>query len=367
MHAHRHRLDQRRPAAGHGPLTRRQRRLEHRLRVVAVDGHPGASVGLGALDGVDGELLVDRRRVGVLVVLQDEHDRQLLNPGPVHRLVEVAAGGRAVAEPGQRAAPLAAQLERHRHAGRHQHHVGEHRDHPDAAPRAVAEVHVAVAPAGDAGRPAHVLGEDLDRRHAADQVRGQVTVQDAQPILGGHRERRAGRDGLLAVPVVERAGNLALAVEAHRPLLDAAHHQHRAQQLGPVRELEVVGGLAADRYHRVVGAKRRVGRHLSCLPCRWAGAGSPSSRLKGPLRDRRRGPRWGVAEITPRLGRSRGPIPLAENGWRLARPCSLALPRRLAVADVRGAVAGRRADRPGAAGVGPRRRTSPAGSWSAWR
>ena len=39
-----------------------------------------------------------------------------------------------------------------------------------------------------------------------------------------------GGDGLLAEPVVEAAGHLALAVERHRALFDAAHHQHRAQQ-----------------------------------------------------------------------------------------------------------------------------------------
>ena len=128
--------------------------------VVAVGLDAREAVGGGALDGVDRELLVERRRVRVLVVLEHEDDRQLLHAGPVHGLVEVAAGGRAVAEPRERAALLAAQLERHRQPGGDQHHVGQHRDHADAAERAVAEVHVAVAPAGDAVRAAHVLGED---------------------------------------------------------------------------------------------------------------------------------------------------------------------------------------------------------------
>ena len=145
VHPHRDRLDQRRPVAGQRALARGAGGLEHRLDVVAVDGHPDEPVGRGALDRVDRELLVERRRVGVLVVLEHEHDRQLLHAGPVHRLVEVPARGRAVAEPGHRAAPLAAELERHRHPGGDQHHVGQHRDHPDAAELAVAEVDVAVA------------------------------------------------------------------------------------------------------------------------------------------------------------------------------------------------------------------------------
>ena len=183
VHAHRHGLDQRRALAGERALAGDADGLEHRLGIVAVGAHAREAVGGGALDRVDRELLVERRRVRVLVVLEDEDHRQLLHAGPVHRLVEVTARGRAVAEPGDRAARLAAQLERHRHAGRDQHHVGEHRDHPDAALRAVAEVHVAVAAAGDAVLAAHVLGEDPPRLDAADDVRGEVAMQDAQPVL----------------------------------------------------------------------------------------------------------------------------------------------------------------------------------------
>jgi hypothetical protein len=169
VHAHRHRLDQSRAPAGDRPLPRLARRFEHRLGVVAVHGHAGEAVGGRPLHRIDRELLVHRRRVGVLVVLEHEHDRQLLHPGPVHRLVEVTARGGAVAEPGQRAAALAAQLERHRHPGGHQHHVGEHRDHPHAPQRPIAEVDVPVAPARDPPRAAHVLGEDPHRRDPSDQ------------------------------------------------------------------------------------------------------------------------------------------------------------------------------------------------------
>ena len=66
-------------------------------------------------------------------------------------------------------------------------------------------------------------------------------MEDAQAVLRGHRERRADGDGLLAVAVVERAGHLALAVEVHRALLDAAHQQHVAQEGGAVVERQVLG------------------------------------------------------------------------------------------------------------------------------
>ena len=130
-------------------------------------------------------------------------------------------------------------------AGGDDHHVGQHRDHPDAADAPLAEVHVAVAPARDAARAAHVLAEDARRRDAADEVRGEVAVQDAEPVGAVHRPRGARGDGLLAEAVVEGARDLALAVEHHRPLLDAAHREHRAQETGAVVQRQV---LAVRRY-----------------------------------------------------------------------------------------------------------------------
>ena len=50
----------------------------------------------------------------------------------------------------------------------------------------------------------------------------------------------AGANGLLAEAVVERAGDLALAVEHHRALLDAAHGEHRAHQPDAVLQGQVL-------------------------------------------------------------------------------------------------------------------------------
>ncbi len=131
-------------------------------------------------------------------------------------------------------------------------------------------------PRGDPAGPAHVLRQDPRRRHAADEVRRQVAVQDAQPVLGGHRERRPGRHRLLAEAVVERAGHLALAVQAHGPLLDAAHQQHRPQQR---RSGPRAGGARLAATLPTAARPSRVGRHLLLfsLSVGWAGAGSPSA------------------------------------------------------------------------------------------
>src|SRR3954463_11763386 len=72
VHAHRLGLDQRRAAAAPRALARLGRGLEHRLHVVAVDLDAGEAIALHASHGVDSELVVVRRRVGELVVLEHE-------------------------------------------------------------------------------------------------------------------------------------------------------------------------------------------------------------------------------------------------------------------------------------------------------
>jgi hypothetical protein len=260
VHAHRHRLDHGRPLVGEGALAGLVGGLEHRLDVVAVDGYTDEAVTGRALHGIDRELLVERRGVRVLVVLEYEDHGQSLHPGPVHGLVEVAPGGRPVPEPGQRDPPLAAELEGHRHPGGDKHHVGQHRNHSDASDPPVAEVHVSVSSAGDARVASHVLRQDPRRRHAADQVGGEVAVQHAQPILRCHRERCARGHRLLAEAVVERTGDLPLAVEAHRAFLEAAHQEHRPQQPDPILDLEVPYRAAF-----LGGRLSRIGCHLCSL------------------------------------------------------------------------------------------------------
>ena len=111
---------------------------------------------------------------------------------------------------------------------------------PDAAEPAVAEVHVAVLAAGDATAPAHVVGEVAIGRHAPDEVRAEVAVQDAHAVSGAEHERRADRDRLLAASVVERSRHLPLPVEGESALLGSAHHQHVAEQVGAVVARELV-------------------------------------------------------------------------------------------------------------------------------
>ena len=157
------------------------------------------------------------------------------------------------------------------------------------------------------GGAAHVLREDPRRRDAADEVGGEVTVQDAQAVLRRHRERRAGGHGLLAIAVIEGARDLALAVEAHRALLDATHQEHRAQQPDSVLQLQVL--VVPGRPRRDLYGPSRVGRHSLAVPFRpW-----PARDLR-PTLDRRAAPgspgaapRPGEAEVTPRHAETQRP------------------------------------------------------------
>ena len=114
---------------------------------------------------------------------------------------------------------------------------------------------------------------------AADEMRAEVAVQDAQPVLAAIAYAAPDGDRLLAEAVVEGAGHLALAVEVHRALLDRAHEQHVTQQRHAVLGLQPAGGAG-----RPLGGARRLCRHprLSLGPVRdlpprrdAPGAGSP--------------------------------------------------------------------------------------------
>ena len=85
------------------PVHRLLRRLPDRQHIVAVHRHPGDAVGrrLARDVGVEGRDL-QRRRRGVEVVFAHEHDRGVLDAGEIHRLVERAQVGAAVAEEGHR-------------------------------------------------------------------------------------------------------------------------------------------------------------------------------------------------------------------------------------------------------------------------
>ena len=193
-----------------------------RQHVVAVHDFGRHVVGRAAVGHVGaGHLQGDRRRVGVLVVVADEHHRQLLHGGEVHALVPVAAAGRAFAEIGKDHAVLALIAERQSGARRYRNGGRQGADDGNDVEVQIAHVHVGVAAAGDAAGAPHVLCQDAAGSDAADEKHGHVAVGREQNVVRLGRERGAHRDGFLPASHVDAADDLALAVEL---ALDAVFH-----------------------------------------------------------------------------------------------------------------------------------------------
>ena len=101
-------------------------------QIVAVADHAGNAVA-GAARGqvLARELLADRRRQAVLVVLDDEDHRQLPDRREVDRFVKIAFAGAAVADKGRRDARLPPQLRGEREAVGDRQHRRQVADHAD--------------------------------------------------------------------------------------------------------------------------------------------------------------------------------------------------------------------------------------------
>ena len=165
-------------------------------------------------------------------------------------------------------------------------------------------------------------------------------MQDAEPVVRTHCERGAGRHRLLAVAVVERAGYLALAVEAHRALLDAAHRSIARSSSIRSCLVRCSGSATGGSVGAEAGVTVCVAIVCGCLPLR--------DRSRRDLR----GATWfqsagsGVSRGRP-FGCERGyrPAVRLRDGRSLDRPRALALARCLDVAGVRRARRRRRCDR----------------------
>ena len=221
FHAQRHGLDQGRTATFACLLDR--------ALGLAVDGEHVGAVDDDALESVacrsvcemlDCVAEMGRGRIGPLVVVDHEHDREPAHAGEVHALVRVAARGSALAAPGDRHAALLPDPERESHPDRDREHGGQVADHRMEPEPGIADVDVAVAPLGGAVGASHVLREDAPRLDAAGDVDAHVALQRAADVVRPHRAADSDGGSLVAAARVERAGNLALLVEDVPALLD---------------------------------------------------------------------------------------------------------------------------------------------------
>ena len=222
-----------------------------REHVGAVDDDAVEPVRGGAVgDVLDRVREVRRRRVRPLVVVADKDDRELPDAGHVHRLVRVAARGGALAEPADRDTPVAPDLEREGHAGRHGEHRRKVAHHRVQAQLGHGHVHVSVAAARRAVLAAHVLSEDPPGLDAARDVDAHVAMQRRADVVRAHGRAHADCGALVPASRVEGAGDLALLVEDVTALFDRARDQHV-----PVHREEVLA-VEAGLLHLLERAER---------------------------------------------------------------------------------------------------------------
>src|SRR4029453_14263028 len=145
-------LDEGGTLAAARPLHGLPRGLPHRQDVVAVHHDPGHAVGGGAVpDVLHGDDLGDRGGGAVEVVLADEEDRHPPDGRHVHRFVDRALVGAAIAEEARHHLVGAAHAGGEAHADGHRLAAADDGDGGDHAHRHVADVHrapLALAAAG---------------------------------------------------------------------------------------------------------------------------------------------------------------------------------------------------------------------------
>jgi hypothetical protein len=229
LHPHRVDADQLRAGAVARAVDHALGDVVHRQHVVAVHQLVRDAVRRGALvDAFDRHLLRDRRRVRVLVIFRDHHERDALDGREVQSFVERARARRAVTDPRHRDARLLPHPRPHGDAGGDRDRVAEHADRPHddglvgVLVRQVDDVDVEIAAAGVRRSLRHVLAEDLERPNPDGHQRAHVADERQNGVAAIERIGRGYRLPLLPERSIEAADHLALAEEDHEPLFDVA-------------------------------------------------------------------------------------------------------------------------------------------------
>ncbi len=267
----------------------RQRRLFHdvdrfadrrvdRPRIGAVDRAAADAVAHGPVGELLAVVLHARRRgKGIVVVLDQEQDRDLMDRGDIERFVELARAGAAVADDRQAEDLLAVAARRPGPADDHAEHLAQVAHHGEPSRRRVAMMDIALAGMRRAVGIGHVLAKELIGRGAQEQVGAQVAMQQRQHVAAGpQRHRHADRGGLVARAEGDGAFDVPFLVQFQQAILHAPGEEHEAigdpiqrfspQPLGPAHQLgsilDVTTGHRRD--FRQTGAPS-LGSHITAI------------------------------------------------------------------------------------------------------
>ena len=219
------------PSPARRPRGRPRDGVDDGEQVVAVHGLGGHAVADAAVrQPRAGVLLAHRRRQAVLVVLDDEEHGQLPHGRQVHRLVEVAFRGPAVAAEHRGHARFALELKGQRHAVGHRQHRPQVADHPDDVVLGRAEMKRPIAAAGVAAVAAQQLAEERAQVEPAAGEDAEIAMERQNRVVGPQRRRHAHRDGLLP-DAREPLRQPSLPQQDQHLLLDQARKQQGAIQI----------------------------------------------------------------------------------------------------------------------------------------
>ena len=188
----------------------------------------GDAVSDGAVGEIlDGHLARNRRRIGPLIVFDDEHKRRALRGREIQAFVKCAGGRAAIADPSERDDILAEIAAGHRDAGHHRNQISEHRNGRNGVMHfQIAEMAGAVF--AERGRSVfgHVLGEDVARLEALYQQRADIADHRSEPVFRLERVGRAYRNRFLPEAGIKSADDFVLAEEADHAVFELAIELH---------------------------------------------------------------------------------------------------------------------------------------------
>ena len=242
----------------HGVERFADRRVD-RPRIGAVDRAAGDAVADGPVGEPLAVVLHARRRgKGVMIVFDQEQDRDLMDRGDIERFVELARAGAAVADDRQAEDLLAVAARRPGSAHDHAEHLAQMADHGEPSRRRVAMMDIALAGMRRAVGIGQVLAKELIGSGAQQQVGAEVAMQQRQHVAAGpQRHRHADRGRLVAEAHGDGAFDVSFLVQFQQPLFQAPGEEHQGigdpierlspQPVGPAHQFGGILGFTAGQ------------------------------------------------------------------------------------------------------------------------
>ncbi len=238
--------------------------VQDRKRVVSVDLVTGEPISGGAIGYTTGHLLRGGDRYGVMVVLDHEHEWEVVDPRPVHRLVPVTFGRGTLTPVHHGDLAVAADLQSVGDSGG----VGElTSDHGRLCEDPATGVGPVTGQLTPAGGDVVLLGEDRQEHFQRSEPPRQADTH--VPVVGEHPvpvpvegENRSDLHSLVARRPEDECG-AALALQGEHAIVDPPREEHQPVHL----EYLAIGEAKLAMSRCFLGVQHRVALFISsCRP-----------------------------------------------------------------------------------------------------